>query len=434
MAMTRIRPAAPAQPAAPPPSSPGRWSAARLMTAPHRLGFFAAATLMAASALWWAAALFAPSFGVVLPWVVPAPLAHGLVMSGSFMPLFIVGFLFTAGPKWLLAPEVAAAQLLRPVLGLGGGWLIALVGFHVARPLAAAGVGVAALAWAALLWRFVRLFAHSRATDQLHARGVAAAGAVGVLAFAGAAAALALGAYDALRIATRLALWGFLAPTFTIVSHRMLPFFTASALPTLDAWRPHALLGVLLATLGVAALSELAPLLWWPLPAAVHGGLALALGAGAALVLWLALRWGLLHSLRVRLLAMLYGGFVWLGVALALAAASHARSAVGGEPAALGLAPLHALAIGYLGATLLAMITRVAAGHSGRPLVADGVAFAFYLAIQAAALLRVGAALWPQATAALTLAAVPAWAFACVGWAWRYGGWMGRARADGRPG
>jgi len=43
--------------------------------------------------------------------------------------------------------------------------------------------------------------------------------------------------------------------------------------------------------------------------------------------------------------------------------------ASGGE--GLGLAPMHALSMGYLGATLIAMITRVAAGHSGRPLAAD---------------------------------------------------------------
>lgn len=433
MAMIPIRPAPSVQPAVP-TAATAPWRAARLLTAPHRLGFFAAAVLMAVSALWWALALFAPLVGLVLPWQVPAPLAHGLVMSGSFMPLFIVGFLFTAGPKWLQAPEVSAAQLLRPVSVLCGGWLVAMLGFHVAVPLAALGIGAAALAWAALVGRFVRLFALSRASDQLHARGVAVAGAVGVLAFAGAALALALGAHDAVRIATRVALWGFLAPTFTIVSHRMLPFFTASALPMLDAWRPNALLGALLATLGIAALSELAPLWWWPLPAAVHATLAIALGLGGALVLWLALRWGLLHSLRVRLLAMLYGGFVWLGIALGLAAVSHARIVAWGEPATLGLAPLHALSIGYLGATLFAMVTRVAAGHSGRPLVADGLAFALYLAVQAAAMLRVGAALWPPAAGTLTLAAVVAWALGCVGWAWRYGGWLGRPRADGRPG
>jgi uncharacterized protein involved in response to NO len=309
-----------------------------------------------------------------------------------------------------------------------------LAGSHRAAPRAAAGVALAAAGWSASCWRFLGLIARSPAPERLHARGVAWAGVVGALAFAAAAVALLLQAHEALRVAIRVALWGFLAPTFAIVSHRMLPFFSASALPMLDAWRPNWLLGAMLAALGAGAAAEIAPLLWWPLPALLHAALALALGTGAALAGWLALRWGLVPSLRVRLLAMLYGGFVWLPIALALAALSHARIALAGEAATLGLAPLHALAIGYLGATLLAMVTRVAAGHSGRPLVADAVALAFYLALQAAALLRVGAALWPAAAGALTLAGVSAWVLGCVGWAWRYGGWLGRPRADGRPG
>jgi uncharacterized protein involved in response to NO len=152
------------------------------------------------------------------------------------------------------------------------------------------------------------------------------------------------------------------------------------------------------------------------------------------LVLWLALRWGLLHSLRLRLLAMLHGGFVWLGLALALSALSHARVLWGGDALSLGLAPVHALSMGYLGATLIAMITRVAAGHSGRPLAADNLAFGLYLLLQTAVLLRVTAALWPAAMVPLTLLAAGAWALSGLGWALRYGNWMGRPRADGRPG
>lgn len=131
---------------------------------------------------------------------------------------------------------------------------------------------------------------------------------------------------------------------------------------------------------------------------------------------------------------MLHGGFVWLGIALALAAVSQAMWAFSGGQHSLGLAPLHSLSMGYLGATLIAMITRVAAGHSGRALVADNLAWGLYLSLQTAVLLRVAAAIWPAAATMLTLGAVSAWAFAAVGWAWRYGGWMGRPRVDGRPG
>jgi uncharacterized protein involved in response to NO len=171
-----------------------------------------------------------------------------------------------------------------------------------------------------------------------------------------------------------------------------------------------------------------------PLPAWAHAALLVVLGPAALLVLWLALRWGLLHSLRIRLLAMLHGGFVWLGLALLLAAVSHARVWAWGDAYSLGLAPLHALGMGYLGATLIAMITRVAAGHSGRPLAADNLAWGLYGLLQTAVLLRLAAELWPAATVPLLGAAALGWAVACTAWALRYGSWMGRPRVDGRPG
>jgi uncharacterized protein involved in response to NO len=409
-----------------------RWRPARLLTAPHRLGFFSAALVLAGSALWWALVLAARQAGVELPWAVPAPLAHGLLMAMGAMPLFIVGFLFTAGPRWLGLPDVPTRRLSAPVAAMLAGWALAVAGFHLQAVLAAAGVALVAGGWSLIVLRFVGLLRASQAADRLHASVVAAAGAVGALALWAAALSLAGDQATGLRVATALALWGCLAPIFATVSHRMIPFFTASALPFLDAWRPNWLLWLMLGILGACGAGAVAELLWWPLPAALRWAQA-GFEAGAALaLLWLARRWGLVQSLKIRLLAMLHGGFVWFGLALALAAVSHALLAAGG--AGLGLAPLHALSMGYLGSTLIAMITRVAAGHSGRPLAADNLAWALYWLLQAATLLRIAAALWPAAQGPLVLLAITAWALATNGWAWRYGSWLGRPRADGRPG
>lgn len=349
-------------PAGPQPAQP--WRPARLLSAPHRLGFFAAAVLLATTGLWWCLVLVARYAAWPLPWAVPAPLAHGLVMALSFMPLFIVGFLFTAGPKWLALPDVPASSLLRPVLALSLGWCAALLGFHLSAALSALGIAAAAWAWAGLMGRFGRLVRASPARDRLHAGAVAIAGLVGALAMAAAALAVALGQVPLARAAAQLALWGFLAPTFTIVSHRMLPFFTAGVLPFLEAWRPNGLLAAMLAALGVTAVGAMLEALG---PAALSPALRLMLLAvqlpAACLVLWLAVRWGLLHSLRTRLLAMLHLGFVWLGVSLGLAALSHARVLWMGEQASLGLAPLHALTMGFLGGTLIAMTTQIGRAH-----------------------------------------------------------------------
>jgi len=424
--------------AAPPVFASGergmRWRIAHLGSAPHRLGFAAGAAMLAMSALWWAFGLAARQRGLAVPWAVAPSAAHGLVMALGFMPFFIIGFAFTAGPRWLGLPEVAAARLRTPVLLMLAGWVFALAGFHWAAPLAAAGVAAVALGWSTVVHRFIGLLRTSQAPDKLHPTLLASTSAFGALSLWAAAAALAFGDDTALRAATQCALWGFLAPLFVTVSHRMLPFFTASALPQLEAWRPNALLWSMLAVLVVELPFAIAELWWWPLPPAARVAQAAVELPAALLLLWLALRWGLVQSLKIRLLAMLHAGFLWLGLALALGAASHALMAWRGPDHSLGLAPLHALTMGFLGSTLLAMATRVTAGHSGRPLAADDLAWALFWTLQTAVLLRLAGALWPAAAIPLLLAGAAAWAVAMVGWSLRYGRWLGRPRADGRPG
>ena len=414
-------------------SAASGWHLRWLLAAPHRLGFFAAALMLAGTALWWATVLLARAGGLTTAWAVSPPAAHALLMSLGFMPLFIVGFLFTAGPKWLGQPEVQARSLLAPVLAMLVGWGVTLPGLHLHAALAGAGMALVALGWSRLCWRFAAILRASRAPDRAHASVVALACMVGAATMGAAAAALVSGHDALLRAATQVAIWCFIGTVFAAVSHRMLPFFTGSALPLLDAWRPMWLLWVIVTALWLEALFAVAQL-GWPLSAALRWAQVAIELPVALLLLWLALRWGLVQSLKIRLLAMLHGGFLWLGIAFALAAVSHALLALTQGEQSLGLAPTHALTMGYLGATLFAMATRVASGHSGRSLAADNTAWALYWVLQAAVLLRVVAALWPAGATPLTLLAVLAWTTAMGGWALRYGNWFVRPRVDGRPG
>ena len=419
-------------------SAASGWHLRWLLAAPHRLGFFAAALMLAGSALWWTTVLLARALGQTPAWAVSPPAAHALLMSLGFMPLFIVGFLFTAGPKWLGQPEVHARSLLAPVLAMLVGWCVTLPGLHLHAALAGAGMALVALGWSRLCWRFVAILRASRVPehtpDRTHASVVALACTVGAATMWVAAAALATGHEALLRAATQVAIWCFVGSVFAAVSHRMLPFFTGSALPLLDAWRPMWLLWVIVTALWLEAPFAVAQLWWWPLPAALRWAQVAVELPAALLLLWLALRWGLVQSLKIRLLAMLHGGFLWLGIAFALAAVSHALMALTHDEQSLGLAPTHALTMGYLGATLFAMATRVASGHSGRSLAADNTAWALYWVLQAAVLLRVVGALWPAGATPLTVLAVLAWTTAMGGWALRYGNWFVRPRVDGRPG
>jgi len=152
--------------------------------------------------------------------------------------------------------------------------------------------------------------------------------------------------------------------------------------------------------------------------------------AGLAL-LARARHWARVQSQKPRMLAMLFGGFVWLGLALTLAAVSHGLEAAGAGT--LGLAPLHAYTMGFLGSTMLAMVGRIAAGHGGRAVAADGWLWALFGLLQGTVLVRLAAAAGAPDGAGIALAAVM-WALVALGWGGRMLGWFLRPRPDGRPG
>jgi uncharacterized protein involved in response to NO len=226
---------------------------------------------------------------------------------------------------------------------------------------------------------------------------------------------------------------------YLVVAHRMIPFFTSSAVPMVGVWRPFWVLWVLLGAVALELVATWMPLFmsWIDEPAG-RGGRAWMLGLGllqlaaGSVILWLAFVWGLVQSLSIRLLAMLHLGFLWLGVSFVLAGVSQLLGLRLGTPV-LGLGALHALTMGCLGSLMLAMVTRVSCGHSGRTLVADNTVWALFWLLQLAVLLRIGATL-PQAPVWLLMAAALLWVGVMAVWGLRMLGWYGRQRADGRPG
>jgi uncharacterized protein involved in response to NO len=417
----------------PEPSTPSPWRLSHLLLAPHRLGFFLALGLLLASGLWWALVQLDRATGWFgLGYTVSPTLTHAALMSLGFIPLFFAGFLFTAGPKWLGVPGPEARDLVPSAVLQAVGWLLWLTGAHTHAGVALAGISLAAVGLAMQAWRFWGLVRASRQVDRLHAQVVAMASGVGVLSVTGIAAATAFDAVDLGRAFVLSGLWGFVVPTYLAVAHRMIPFFTSSAVPMVHAWRPF---WVLWAMLGAAALEWVSVwihALWGAVPPSwmLLQGVA-ELAAGGVLI-WLGVAWGLVQSLKVRLLAMLHLGFVWLGLSFVLAGASQLLGLQAGVPA-LGLGALHALTMGCLGSLLLAMVTRVACGHSGRPLVADNLIWVLFWTLQVAVLLRIAGAL-PHAPAGVLVAAAWLWAGVVVVWGLRLMGWFGRLRADGRPG
>lgn len=442
-----------------------RWQARRLLDSPHRLGFAAAAAVLAWAAAVWAGLQVWPV--PVRPGAMPAATAHGLLFVFGFMPLFFAGFLFTVGPRWLGHPmdDVRYAELARrvrtPVLACAAAWLawwpawrvtvigpagapesvVAGTSWDAAALLPAALLVLAALGWSVVVVRLAGLSPRGAARrgapgrdavrDSPHLRMAVRGAAIGAALLWAAALAAALRSWGLLHALTLAALWSFCGGVFASASHRMLPLDAMADRPALEARHPLWLLAVLGAALGLQAVDALAAAAWWPLPAAWHALQAVATGVAAALLGVIAWRWARRQRLGRQLVAMLHAGLVWLVIALALQAVAHALAAAG-RPGALGLAPVHALALGWMGSTLFAMASRVAGAFGGQAHAADRVTWRLFALVQLAALARVGAALWPPASAWLTPLAAMAWAAAGAGWLVFYGRWLGRPRSGPR--
>ena len=218
----------------------------------HDLLATAAAVVMSAAALWWCVELLLrQTGGGSLAEAVPATFVHAVLMTYGFMPLFFSGFLFTAGPRWLQMPEGEARTIRPGVVALLMGWFAWLIGARWHAGLAALGAVLAAIGWGWLALNFTRLVRHSPARDKVHGRVVMVASWCGVAGLVLTAVGVASGHFDGLRWATWLGLWWFVVPVYLAVAHRMIPFFTAAVVPSLDAWRPNWLLWALLAAAGL---------------------------------------------------------------------------------------------------------------------------------------------------------------------------------------
>lgn len=399
-----------------------------LLAAPHRTLFFAGlASLLAASA-WWGLHLVARSTGapVFALSLQPAPIwAHAYLMLFAVFPTMFFGFLFTVFPRWMNGPLVTRTEYLATASLFAAGTLLWLAGTFAGPALllpACLATGAGLLVGTAALFRV--LLAAPQVVS--HAVVVLVALCVQCVALAGFAYGLAGSNDFALHFAVRASLWGGLLPVFFAVCHRMVPFFSQGAIPGYVPWRPT---WVLVAVVGLAYLR---------LFLGTAGALAALPVVDLAIFLltaWCALRWTSLHARGNPLLWTLYAGFAWLPFALLLQTLRDGAFTLTGDWA-LGRAPIHALGMGFFGGMLVAMVTRVTMGHSGRPLRMDRVTLACFVALQLGAASRVLSEVVtaPAAVQWFLLGSVALWLGAVAVWVGRVGGIYLTPRIDGKPG
>ncbi len=135
---------------------------------------------------------------------------------------------------------------------------------------------------------------------------------------------------------------------------------------------------------------------------------------GAALNLWRLARWRGTATLREPLLAILHVGYAWVAIGAGLLGGSLLTAAIP-EPAAI-----HALTAGAIGTMVLAVMTRVTRGHTGRPLEADHVTTLIYATVTLAGVTRVAAAFTDTSSLALLGISALLWVTSFLLFAWKY--------------
>jgi uncharacterized protein involved in response to NO len=203
-----------------------------------------------------------------------------------------------------------------------------------------------------------------------------------------------------------------------LIGGRVLPFFTRAVLPDAGAcslpWLEKACAGALIAFSIVGTFWEFSreEAFFALLAATLHG---------ARWILWRPWR-----AWSVPVLFVLHAGYFWLPLGLFL----KGLSTLGYLPPS---AALHALTAGCIGTMIYGMITRVALGHSGRPIRPKPVVVGGYFLIWAAALVRVaGPLLLPALAVGSFVASGALWMLAHLIFLAVYAPFLLQPRADGR--
>lgn len=356
---------------------------------------------------------FRPFFLLAALWAVLAPIVLIAALAGAgwtadALPLFrwhghemiygvvaaaIAGFLLTAAPTWTNTPPVSG----RPLAGLALLWI---AGRIVASPL----TGLHATPAVLIELAFFPALALALAGPLIRTRNVRnyPFPLLLVLLFAADAAFHAFLAgwftlpFDPLRFAMNIVL-----VLVVIVGGRIIPAFTRNAL-----LRERQATSIRSAPgLERASLAAIAAVVGVDLVAASSWAAGVAAAVAGALVATRLAQWEGHRTWRMPIVLILHIGYGWVAVALGLKAIWLLTQA----PWAANW--LHAQTAGVFGTMILAVMTRVALGHTGRPLVVHASITAAYALVVAGALVRIfGPVLLPFGAVHVFTCAVALWA------------------------
>ncbi len=328
-------------------------------------------------------------------------------MIFGFAATTVLGFVLTAGQTWTGVPTVRGASLGALV----GIWLLARITWLLPSPYQWLGSLADALLFILAAGIIGRMVLRSRnwrnaffAPLFLAVAGISVA--YGLLIKQGDTAT----AHRLLVVVLLL-----IVHVVLVIGGRVIPFFSDRRLKRADTtplpWLEYCALGASLLFIGTVAFT----------PDGVLMGFAAIPVALFNLLRWL--RWKPWQTAGIPLLWSLYvaylfiiGGFVAMALGATLSVA------------------LHLLAVGGIGLMILAMISRVCLGHSGRPLELPRGFTVAYTALIGATLTRAAAGMLPAMYTPLLWASGICWLLGFGLFLYHYTPILITARTDGRPG
>ncbi|MAI65729.1 MAG: hypothetical protein CL600_12810 [Alteromonas sp.] len=341
---------------------------------------------------------------------------HSHEMLFGFVPAIIAGFLLTAVQTWTNVPSVKSTKLLVLVVLWLSARILLLVNFGL--PFwAAMAVDLAFLP-------LVGIFLAIPLIKVGQQRNMIFLPLLFLMAVANAFTYLPqLGLAESYNTQGLHGMVMLVTLLVALLGGRVIPMFTANGTQTPKVlpikWLEiTSLLSLFIIFVGlIAGLSTYSMLL----------GLMCAISA--LLHLYRILRWRPWVTLKVPLVWSLHFAMLFIPIGLFMMSLHFLLDIISFSAA------LHSLTVGVIGGMILAMMSRVSLGHTGRPLTSSPLITFAFVSVLAAALLRsVFVAVFPANVIQLWLVSGIFWCVAFALFVWVYLPILSTARLDGRPG
>ena len=361
-----------------PPEPPKTTALQNLQAQPHRIFFFAGVVqgLLFVS-------LIGLNYAGLISLKADVGLYHAFAMTFIVFTQFFAGFLLTTFPRYLSRPSASQKEYMPIVWLINGGGILFVALSFVSKMALIAPMLIILAGYVKLCLCLLDFQTKSTVANKADTTWMLRSFALGALGHVLFILDLFIPSYTyALALGVSFYLYLFLI--VLIVSQKMMPFFAANTIMGYTMNKSKYFLHFIVVALILKVVLEALNVNAFVADCALFG-----------IITYELLKWRLPFRKSPPILWVLFLSIWWVPVGFGLFVVQD-FSALLGAPIYLEKSPLHALALGYFTTVLIGFGTRVILGHSGRTPKADAYAVTLFGLIQAMALIRVIAGIFPQ--------------------------------------